>query len=136
MSSSVRVVLHFPQQLLDEPIISQTVRTYDLEFNILRASITPANEGLMVIGFTGEPKQVEAAIKNLKKRGVIVVPLAKGVVRNEKRCTECGACVTICPTQALQIDLQTRAVSFDADHCIACELCVPVCPPRAMELTF
>lgn len=134
--NSKRVVLRFPTQLLDEPIISETVRTYDLDFNILRASITPDNEGLMVIGFTGEDKKLEAAIRNLKKRGVIVQPLAKGVVRNERRCTECGACVTICPTRALTIDLQTRAVSFDADHCIACELCVPVCPPRAMELDF
>lgn len=134
--TSKRIVLHFPQQLLDEPIISQTVRTYDLDFNILRASITPNNEGLMVLGLTGEDKKVEAAIKNLKQRGVIVRPLNKGVVRNERRCTECGACVTICPTKALTIDLETRHVSFDADHCIACELCVPVCPPRAMELTF
>ncbi|MHB8997869.1 MAG: NIL domain-containing protein [Armatimonadota bacterium] len=134
--TSKRIVLHFPQQLLDEPIISQTVRTYDLDFNILRASITPNNEGLMVLGLTGEDKKVEAAIKNLKQRGVIVRPLNKGVVRNEQRCTECGACVTICPTKALTIDLETRHVSFDADHCIACELCVPVCPPRAMELTF
>ncbi len=134
--TSKRIVLHFPQQLLDEPIISQTVRMYDLDFNILRASITPNNEGLMVLGLTGEDKKVEAAIKNLKQRGVIVRPLNKGVVRNERRCTECGACVTICPTKALTIDLETRHVSFDADHCIACELCVPVCPPRAMELTF
>jgi L-aspartate semialdehyde sulfurtransferase ferredoxin len=134
--TSKRIVLHFPQQLLDEPIISQTVRTYDLDFNILRASITPDNEGLMVLGLTGEDKKVEAAIKNLKQKGVIVRPLNKGVVRNERRCTECGACVTICPTKALTIDLETRNVAFDADKCIACELCVPVCPPRAMELTF
>lgn len=134
--TSKRVVLHFPQQLLDEPIVSETVRKYDLDFNILRASITPDNEGLMVLGFTGEAKNVDAAIRELKHRGVIVQPLNKGVVRNETRCTECGACLTICPTKALTIDLETRSVSFDSDKCIACELCVPVCPPRAMELTF
>lgn len=134
--TSKRVVLHFPQQLLDEPIISETVRKYDLDFVISRASITPDNEGLMVIGFTGEHKNVDAAIRNLKQRGVIVQPLNKGVVRNETRCTECGACLTICPTKALTIDLDTRHVRFDSDKCIACELCVPVCPPRSMELTF
>lgn len=134
--TSKRVVLHFPQTLVDEPIMSQTVRNFDLDFNILRASITPNSEGVMVIGLTGEEKKVDAAIRSLKQRGVIVQPLSKGVVRDEARCTECGACITICPTQALVIDLQTRAVSFDADKCIACELCVPVCPPRAMQLTF
>ncbi|MEI6500318.1 MAG: NIL domain-containing protein [Armatimonadota bacterium] len=134
--TSKRVVLHFPKTLVDEPIISETVRTYDLDFIILRASITPDNEGLMVIGFTGEEKKVDAAIRSLKQRGVIVQPLSKGVVRNEERCTECGACLTICPTRALVIDLESRHVSFDSDKCIACELCVPVCPPRAMQLTF
>ena len=134
--ATTRVVLHFPPQLIDEPIISETVKNYELDFNILRAEISPQREGIMVIGFTGEDKQVEAAIKNLKKRGVIVESMAQGVVRNEAKCTECGACVTICPTQALYIDLDTRHIYFDADKCIACEACVPVCPPRAMELTF
>lgn len=131
-----RVVLHFPPTLIDEPIISHTVRKYNLDFNILRASISAAREGVMVIGLEGEDKQLEGALKHLKKAGVVVEPLARGVIRNENICTECGACVTICPTQALYIDLDTRQVHFDSDKCIACEICVPVCPPRAMELTF
>jgi L-aspartate semialdehyde sulfurtransferase ferredoxin len=134
--TTTRVVLHFPSQLTDEPIISQTVRDFELDFNILRAEISPQREGVMVIGFTGEPRKVEVAIKSLKKRGVKVAPIASGVVRNEAKCTECGACITICPTAALYIDLGTRHIHFDADKCIACEACVPVCPPRAMELTF
>lgn len=131
-----RIVLRFPPTMIDEPIISEMIKQYEVDVNILRANITPQNEGLMVIGLVGEEKKLDTAIKHLKKRGVTVQPLARGVVRNEKRCTECGACVTICPTQALSIDLETRHVSFDADKCIACELCVPVCPPRAMELSF
>jgi L-aspartate semialdehyde sulfurtransferase ferredoxin len=134
--ASRRVVLRFPEQLIDEPIISTTIRDYQLDFNILRAEITPANEGVMVIAFSGEEKQLDTAIKNLKKRGVKVEPIGHDVVRDEDRCTECGACVTICPTDALAICLETRHVGFDSDKCIACELCVPVCPSRAMSLTF
>lgn len=131
-----RVVLHFPPKLTEEPIISETVRAFDLDFNILRAEISPQQEGLMIIGFSGEEKQLEAALKSLKKRGVLVEPIAQGVVRNEEKCTECGACITICPTGALSMDPDSRHIHFDADKCIACEACVPVCPPRAMELTF
>ena len=72
----------------------------------------------------------------MREIGVRVQPLEKDIVRNEEKCTQCGACVTICPTNALAIDLETREVSFDSDRCIACELCVPVCPPRAMEVAF
>ncbi len=83
-----RVVLHFPPTLIDEPIISHLVRDYDLDFNILRANITPDREGVMVIVLEGEPKQLEAGIRHLKKAGVVVAPLARGVIRNEKLCTE------------------------------------------------
>ncbi len=131
-----RIVMHFPQQLIDEPIISGLVRAFNLEFNILRASITPQQEGLMVLVLQGTEADLTAALHNAQEKGVRIEPLEKEVVRNEDKCTECGACVTICPTQALAIDLETRHVSFDADKCIACELCVPACPPRAMEISF
>jgi ferredoxin len=134
--AATRVVLHFPSQLTDEPIISQTVHKFGLEFNILRAEISPQREGVMVVELSGEDKQLDAALKSLKQHGVKVQPIASDVVRNEERCTECGACITICPTAALTIDADTRHISFDADKCIACEACVPVCPPRAMELRF
>lgn len=134
--ASRRVVLRFPAQLIDEPIISSTIKAYELDFNILRAEITPAREGLMAIVFEGDDKHLEAALRNLRKHGVKVDPIAREVIRNEEKCSECGACINICPTRALALDLETRHVTFDLDKCIACELCVPVCPPRAMELKF
>ncbi len=131
-----RTVMHFPQTMIDEPIISRLVRVYDLEFNILRASITPKQEGLMILVLEGDESKLDAALDELQQKGVRIEPLEKEVTRNDDRCTECGACVTICPTQALAIELDTRRVVFDPDKCIACELCVPVCPPRAMETPF
>ena len=128
--------MHFPQTLIDEPIISRLVRAYDLEFNILRASITPKQEGLMILVLEGEESKLAAALADAQDKGVRIEPLEKEVTRNEDRCTECGACVTICPTHALAMDPDTRHVIFDPDKCIACELCVPVCPPRAMETPF
>ncbi|MCX6349024.1 MAG: NIL domain-containing protein, partial [Candidatus Aureabacteria bacterium] len=41
-----RVVLHFPSRLVDQPIISRMVREFKLDFNILKASVTPKEEGL------------------------------------------------------------------------------------------
>ena len=48
-----RVVFHYPRQLIDSPVVSQIVSKYNLEFNILRANITPQSEGLMVLGLEG-----------------------------------------------------------------------------------
>lgn len=131
-----RVVLHYPRQLIDSPVVSQIVSKYNLEFNILRANITPQSEGLMVLGLEGTEDAIEQALSWVQEQGVSVQPLEKDVVRNEERCTHCGACVTMCPTAALYKDPQTQEVLFTSDKCIACELCVPACPPRAMEVAL
>ncbi|MDO8785807.1 MAG: 4Fe-4S binding protein, partial [Syntrophales bacterium] len=68
--------------------------------------------------------------------GVEVQPLAQDVKRHEERCTHCTACISICPTKALDIDRTRMEVSFKQDKCIACELCIPVCPYQAIEILF
>jgi len=131
-----RVVFHYPRQLIDSPVVSQIVSQYNLEFNILRANITPQSEGLMVLGLEGSEENLAKALAWVQEQGVAVQPLEKDVVRNEQGCTHCGACVTICPTAALYKDAATQEVLFDSDKCIACELCVPACPPRVMEVAL
>ena len=133
---SKRIVLHFPHKLVDEPIICKLVKDYNLEFNILKAYVTPREEGLLVLELTGEDKNYEQGVGYLRKVGVKVQPLSQDVIRNEQRCTDCGVCVPVCPTGALVVDPLTRKVNFYDNKCIACELCVKVCPVRAMEVHF
>jgi ferredoxin len=133
---SRRVVLHFPKQLVDQPVVNHLVREYDLSFNILRANITPQEEGLMVLALEGDMQSLDAGLKYIDDLGVRVQPLSRDIQMNEEKCTQCGACIAVCPTDALSLDLETRLVTFDPEECVACELCVPVCPPRAMEVHF
>ncbi len=134
--ATARVVFRYPRHLIDQPVVSHIAKTFDLDFNILRASITPESEGLMVLGLEGTPEKLSEALAWAEAQGVSLQPLEKDVVRDDERCTQCGACVVACPTGALSKDTCTQLVDFDADKCIACELCVPACPPRAMEVTF
>ena len=129
---SKRIVLTFPNKLVDQPIIYKLVKEYDLEFNVLQAKITPQEEGVMVLELKGTKEHYADGIRYLANIGVKVEPLGQDVTRDEARCTQCGACVGVCPTGALYNDLKTRKVIFDAEKCIACELCVRACPPRAM----
>ncbi len=133
---SKRIVLHFPHRLVDQPIVCKLVKDYDLEFNILKAYVTPQEEGLMVLELTGEDANFNKGIEYLQSCGVRIQPLSQDVIRNETKCTDCGVCVPICPTGALVIDPLTRKVHFYDNKCIACELCVKICPPRAMEVHF
>ncbi|MBF8278496.1 MAG: NapF, partial [Candidatus Brocadiaceae bacterium] len=52
------------------------------------------------------------------------------------RCTQCGACVTLCPSGAITVDHKNMRVGFNSDHCIACGVCVSGCPSRAMLISF
>ncbi len=136
MVVSKKVVLRFPKRLVDRPIICRLVKDYDLEFNILKASVTQEEEGLMVLELTGDRKEYDRGIRFLMKTGVKIQSLSQDVTRNEERCTHCGACVTICPAGAFELEPKTRRVKFRDDKCIACGLCIPACPPRAMEVHF
>jgi len=129
-----KVVLRFPHRLVDKPIIYRLVKDYDLQFNILKASVTPKEEGLMVLELSGKKKDYDEAVRFLTEAGVELQSLAQDVFRNEDRCTHCGACVTICPVGAFVVDPLTRRIDFQHTKCIACGLCIKPCPVRAMEV--
>ena len=136
MIVSKKIVLHFPSRLVDQPIIYRLIKEYDLRFNILKASVIPDEEGLLVLELSGEQENYDSGIKYLTKTGVNIQSLSQNVLRNEDRCTHCGACITICPTSAFELDRASRQVVFTNEKCIACGLCIKACPPRAMELHF
>jgi L-aspartate semialdehyde sulfurtransferase ferredoxin len=133
---SRRLVLRFPQRLVERPMVSKLVKDYGLDFNIIKATVSPGEEGLLVMELSGEKKSYEEGVKYLTDAGVKLQPLSQDVTRNESRCTHCGACVTICPSSAFSVDAETRKVTFDNAKCVVCELCIRACPPRAMDLHF
>ncbi len=136
MAVSKRIVLRFPRRLVDRPIVSRLVRDFNLDFNILKASVTPEEEGLLVLELSGKQEDYDKGIDYLTKTGVKIQSLSQDVTRNEERCTHCGACITICPTGAFEVEPLTRQVNFYNEKCIACGLCIKACPPRAMEVHF
>lgn len=131
-----RLVLTFPPQLVEQPITYHLIKDYDLRVNILRASVTPNEEGRLVVEIGGESKNLNQGIDYLSGLGVEIQPLARGVNWYEEKCTHCTACVSLCPTGAFLIDRSDMSVSFNAEKCIVCELCVPACPYKAIEMSF
>ncbi len=131
-----KIVLHFPPQLTNKPIVYKLCKDYALEFNILKALITPQEEGLLVLELKGEEKNYKDALKYLKDEGVKVQALAKDVKRDEVRCTHCGVCVPMCPVGVFQVEVNSKEILFNKDKCIACELCVTICPFDAMTVAL
>ena len=43
-----------------------------------------------------------------------------------QKCDFCGTCVTVCPTDA--IDLKESDINVDPELCIGCGSCADICP--------
>ena len=130
----MKVVLNFPEHIVEEPITYHLITDYGVHVNILRASIDPGKQGKMVVELGGEDSQVSRGLNYLERVGVKVESLAQEIRHMEDNCTGCTACVPHCPTQALEVDRQSWRVSFNPEKCILCLSCVEVCIYRAMAV--
>ena len=51
---------------------------------------------------------------------------------NEELCTGCGACVEVCPVEAIR--LSNGKAQIDGEKCVDCGVCVGECPTDAIRL--
>ena len=132
--AKTKLVLRFPPSLVNKPVVYRLVKDFDLEINILRATIRPDEAGHVVLEMEGDREGIEKGREYLEGCGITTESLSQDVRWSQERCTHCTACVAICPTEALTVDRRTMEVAFVQDQCIGCELCIPVCAYRAMEI--
>ena len=133
---SKKIVIRYTPEIVEQPIICQLVKQYDLVFNILKARIFPRREGVIVLELSGLKENFDRGVHFLKEMGLKVEPLSKSVSQNIDKCVHCGACTSFCPTGALLFEKPTMKVLFDPEKCQGCELCVSACPVRAMEINL
>jgi ferredoxin len=133
---SKKIVIRYTPDIVQQPVIYQLVKQYNLVFNILKARIFPRREGVIVLELSGSKEDFDLGIRFLKDMGLKVEPLSKSVSQNIGKCVHCGACTAFCSTGALSFEKQTQKVLFDPEKCNGCELCVSACPVRAMEINL
>ena len=131
-----KFVIHFPGKLVDKPIMSNLVKKYDLDFNILKAYVTPEEEGTLVLALNGTENNVDSAIKHLEEMGVVVQSIGSDIKMMKDLCTDCTACIPLCPVEALYQDKKDMTVHFDPEKCITCGICIKACPTKAMVFTI
>ncbi len=130
----MRVVLNFPEDIVEEPITYHLIVDYGVQVNILRASIDPGKQGMMVVEISGKENQISQGLNYLERVGVQVESLAQEIRHLEDRCASCTACLPHCPTQALDVDRKSWQVSFEPKKCILCLSCMEVCIYRAISV--
>lgn len=131
-----KLVLSFPENIVTKPITYRLVKEFNLEFNILRAEITPDMEGKMLIELRGNKDKIEQSIKYLTDTGVSVQEAAKDIIIDKNLCVDCGVCTSICITQAISLDNKTSKLKFNKEKCILCELCLDCCPVSAIKVNI
>ena len=129
-------ILRFPKEIVDQPIISQLVRQFDVDFNILKATILPQHEGVMILELRGHRENIKKGLAFLKGLDVKAESIATSIHRDDGKCFQCGACTGICPTGALALKRPEMAVIFEPEKCSGCGLCVTICPVKAMEVSL
>lgn len=123
--------LNFSPSIVNRTIISDLVKNFDIAFNILRADITPKG-GKMLIEISGT--QQKEAIKFLDNEGIQLIPIKKVVKKDDEKCIDCGACISLCPVKAIYPD-DDWTVEVDDQLCIGCGFCTFSCPTRAIKVT-
>lgn len=128
------IYLSFPPEVSSRPVVCNLARLFDLSFNILKAEISPRQEGAMTLEISGLEEAYRKGVDYLKESGVRITPVAQKIFRDEDACMHCGLCTALCPTGALSVDPATRRIVFDIDKCSACGMCTRTCPVRAMTV--
>ncbi len=107
-------------------IINEILK-FDITFNILKFST--GSNGVNLLLDVPENK-IRTITESLKKNNVIVNKKGRVIVLDN--CIDCGACISLCPTEALYFNDDFK-LEFSYEKCIGCLLCLDSCPRYAIE---
>ena len=126
----VRILLSFSEDIVEEPITAQIILELKVPINIIAGHVD-SKGGEVLVEVPDET--LEKVVKAFRKRGA-KVSIPKLIEVDTEKCVNCGACVTLCPVEAITID-KDASVVFDKEKCIGsvCSACVDACPSRAIK---
>ncbi len=126
----VRILLRFNEENVPQPITSEIILALKVPINIVTAHVnSKGGEVLAEVPDEALNKVVEA----YRKQGVMV-SLPQLIEVDSDKCFSCGACVALCPVEAITLDKE-GSISFNKDKCVGstCGACVEACPARAIK---
>jgi ferredoxin len=131
-----KYVLGYDSGKVSEPILWKLIKDFNVEVNILKASISPGLEGSLLVELNADQNDIDKALAWLDSIGVSCVSVAKRLAWNEDLCVDCGACTGPCFSGALTMNRETWKLNVDKEKCTACGSCVKACPFGCYALDF
>ncbi len=125
-----RILLKFSEKIVEKPITSQIILELKVPINIITAHVD--SKGGEVLAEVPD-EVLEKVVKAFRKRGA-TVSIPKLIEIDSEKCVSCGACITLCPVEAITMD-EDATVVFDKEKCLGstCSACVDACPARAIK---
>ena len=126
----VRILLRFSEKLVEQPITSQIILEHKIPINIITAHIN--SKGGEILAEVPDAV-LEKAVKAFRGKGV-TVSLPKLIEVDDEKCFSCGACVALCPVEAIAL-AEDFSIVFNKAKCVGstCSACVDACPARAIK---
>lgn len=131
-----RLVLTFPPDVVERPVVSLMIKEYDVITNILRAEVHEGEIGRMLVELEAEGRHLKKGIEYLKDQGVGVEDAITDIELDESLCISCGACTAVCLHGALKVEAPDWELVLDRERCILCGFCVDACPLQLITVKF
>ena len=110
--------------------IINLILAQNISVNILKFSTGRSGTNLLL---DIPEDKISSITEELKKNDVIVNKKGRVIIDIEK-CIDCGACISLCPTEALHMD-ERELLEYSLEKCIGCLLCIDSCPRYCIEET-
>jgi len=115
---------------LEERRIINVILAQNISVNILKLSTGTSGTNLLL---DIPEDKINSITEELKKNDVIINKKGR-VTMDIEKCIDCGACISLCPTEALHMD-EKELLEYSLEKCIGCLLCIDSCPRLAIEET-
>jgi NAD-dependent dihydropyrimidine dehydrogenase PreA subunit len=125
--------LRFNDSNLHDSVSYILVSKFNIVPNVLQAKIDGSG-GRMILSMNGEENDIKNAVDHLRSAGIMIEPADNDVKMDDRKCIDCGSCVSICPTFAFEVDRETWDIRLDTSKCVACGICITACPTHAITL--
>ena len=126
----VRILLRFTEEIVEQPITSEIILALKVPINIITAHVN--SKGGEVLAEVPDT-DLETIVNAYRQKGV-TVSLPKLIEVNQEECFDCGACVALCPVEAITL-AEDCSIVFNKEKCVGstCSACVEACPARAIK---
>ncbi len=127
----MKLRLKFRPDVIRRPILAETILETGTMIDIELARVD-GSSGEIVISVPDE--SCRNIVNVLKNKNVDVTKLGEAIVKDEENCVHCGACVSVCPVDAISYEHDWR-VKIDKTACVQCGTCIHACPVNVIRLS-